>query len=242
MTKTLKIAIYSHSIAPSIDGVCRRFTGLLREMVALGHEVLVFTLEDHPEDLPPNVTTITLDHMCVPSYPEKKVARPTIRSFNRMLYALKKHRPDVIHVTADGFSHMFALLGLVLNIPILGSFHTDLMDLLQTHNAHPFQSMVVALKERIDSRVFDASATTSTSFAAKLKTLGVHCDFIIQTAVDTTTFNSDKKCSALRKEMMFGDESGFLCVYVGRISKEKRIDIMWEALQGEHNYMHLPVR
>lgn len=37
---------------------------------------------------------------------------------------------QVLHVTADGFSHMFALVGLMLGIPVLGSFHTDLMDLL----------------------------------------------------------------------------------------------------------------
>lgn len=31
--------------------------------------------------------------------------------------------------------------------------------------------------------------------------------------------------------MMFGDEDGFLCLYVGRISNEKRLDIMVEAVQ-----------
>lgn len=30
---------------------------------------------------------------------------------------------------------------------------------------------------------------------------------------------------------MFGDPDGFLCVYVGRISKEKRLDIIIEALK-----------
>ena len=48
----MRLAVYSHSIAPSIDGVCRRFTALLRELVRQGHQVLLFTLEDRPEDLP----------------------------------------------------------------------------------------------------------------------------------------------------------------------------------------------
>jgi glycosyltransferase involved in cell wall biosynthesis len=32
--------------------------------------------------------------------------------------------------------------------------------------------------------------------------------------------------------MMFGDREGFLCVYVGRISNEKRIDLIFAAIQA----------
>jgi glycosyltransferase involved in cell wall biosynthesis len=31
--------------------------------------------------------------------------------------------------------------------------------------------------------------------------------------------------------MLFGDTSGFLCVYVGRLSKEKQIDVLISAIQ-----------
>lgn len=71
----------------------------------------------------------------------------------------------MVHVTADGFSHMFALVCLLQGIPIVGSFHTDLMDLLATHNANAFQSFIVGLKERTDSYVLNSCATTSISFA-----------------------------------------------------------------------------
>ena len=88
---------------------------------------------------------------------------------------------------------MFALVCLLQNIPVVGSFHTDLMDLLATHNAMGFQSMVVSLKERLDSVVLNSCATTSVSFAAKLKKQGITCDHVIITAVDTNTFSSKKK-------------------------------------------------
>lgn len=32
--------------------------------------------------------------------------------------------------------------------------------------------------------------------------------------------------------MTFEDDSGFLCVYVGRISNEKRLDVIIEAVKG----------
>jgi hypothetical protein len=96
----MKIAIYCHSIAPSIDGVCRRFTGLLKEISEQGHELILFTLEEFPEDLPPKLSEcVTLDHMCVPSYPDKKIARPTLSSMFKMYKTLQKHKPDVSNIT-----------------------------------------------------------------------------------------------------------------------------------------------
>lgn len=82
----------------------------------------------------------------------------------RLLTSLSYDK-QVVHVTADGFSHMFALVCLLLGIPVVGSFHTDLQDLLATHNAMGFQSFIVGLKERLDSIVLNSCATTSLSFA-----------------------------------------------------------------------------
>lgn len=91
----MKIAIYSHSIAPSIDGVCRRFTAIFNELVRLGHELLIFTLEDSPQDLPSSAVVVTLDHMFMPTYPGKKVAQPNFESFYRMCLAINKFKPEV---------------------------------------------------------------------------------------------------------------------------------------------------
>eukprot|EP01041_Mallomonas_annulata_P015595 gene15595-32940_t len=161
----MKIAIYCHSIAPSIDGVCRRFTALIWELYRQGHELILFTLEEHPQDLPKDITIITLDHMFFPSYPNKKVAKPNLRSVIRIWDALIKYRPDVVHITADGLSQFFVFPGLILGIPVVGSFHTDIIDLLTTHNATLFQKLCIIFKEMVDSVVLDSCATTSVSFA-----------------------------------------------------------------------------
>jgi len=47
----MKILLYSHSIAPSIDGVCRRMTGMMNELRRQGHEVILVTLEDEPQNI-----------------------------------------------------------------------------------------------------------------------------------------------------------------------------------------------
>lgn len=97
----MRIAIYSHSFAPSIDGVCRRFTAILHELDRLGHELLVFSIEQHPEDLPASAKVVTLDHLLVPAYPGKKVARPNFSSLSRLWTALRDFKPDVSAYFAD---------------------------------------------------------------------------------------------------------------------------------------------
>ncbi len=91
----MKIAIYSHSIAPSIDGVCRRSTAILHELSKNKHETMLFTMEEEPQDLPSDTLTIFLDYMIFPSYPNKKVSRLTIRSLFSIIFNLKKFNPDV---------------------------------------------------------------------------------------------------------------------------------------------------
>lgn len=97
----MRIAIYSHSIAPSIDGVCRRFTAILWELHRQNHELILFTLEDTPLDLPPLMKCVTIDHMIIPSYPNKKVARPNAATFFRIYSTIQKYRPQVHPPVSD---------------------------------------------------------------------------------------------------------------------------------------------
>lgn len=94
----MRIAIYSHSIAPSIDGVCRRFTAILHELVKQGHETLLFTIESDPQDLPAATQYVTIDYQTFPTYPSKKIANLTLRSQILIFYHLAKFKPDVSFV------------------------------------------------------------------------------------------------------------------------------------------------
>ena len=232
----MRVGIYCHSIAPSIDGVCRRFTGILQELIKQGHEVILFTIEETPQDIPSELLdVISLDHVTIAYYPGKKISAPSLFSWLRIFRGMRKWRPDIVHVTADGLSQFFALAGCILSIPVVGSFHTDLIDLLTVLKAPAFQKWCVKTKESVDSNVLDGCATTSKSFSAKLLNQGVKCDHIINTAVDTEVFNPSMNSTKLRKEMTFGSKNAQLLVYAGRISKEKRIDIIIEAIKDLDN-------
>lgn len=231
----MRISIYCHSIAPSIDGVCRRFTGILEELCRQGHEIQLFTLEERPEELPAAIrkeNIVTLPYFFMPAYPDKKVAKPTFAAMHDIYRNLKSFRPEVIHVTADGIAQMFALAGLLVQVPVVGSFHTDILDLVKSRNANWFQKAVILFKEFVDTSVMNSCATTSKSFSRKLAVQGAKIDHIIQTAVNSAVFHPSKFSKSLRSELTFGNPDAFLCVYVGRISKEKKLDVIVEALSG----------
>ena len=70
-----------------------------------------------------------------------------------------------MHVVADGLTQMFAFCALLAGVSIVGSFHTDLVDLFHTNNGYYFQKVLVMMKESVDSYVLDSCATTSVSFS-----------------------------------------------------------------------------
>jgi glycosyltransferase involved in cell wall biosynthesis len=75
----------------------------------------------------------------------------------------------------------------------------------------------------------------------KLASQGTKCDHIIHTAVNSDVFNPNKKSASKRSELTFGDtrKGVFLCVYVGRISKEKKIGVIVDAVKslGDKAYL-----
>ena len=66
----------------------------------------------------------------------------------------------------------------------------------------------------------------------KLANKSIVCEHIIITAVDATIFNPEKRKMSIREELTFGNPSALLCVYVGRISREKRLDVIVKAARN----------
>ena len=78
--------------------------------------MLLFTVESEPEDLPEKLPFVTLDSMTHISYPGKKVAYPSFHNLWLIFQGLREHNVDFVHMSNDGFSHMFAMAGLLLGV------------------------------------------------------------------------------------------------------------------------------
>ncbi|CAN0157214.1 unnamed protein product, partial [Ectocarpus sp. 12 AP-2014] len=223
----MKIALYSHSIPPAVDGVSRRMASLLQQLVKQGHEMLVFTLEKHPQLEPAAdpgskpIRFVTLDSSFLAVYPTKRLAMPTLTNMNMICNTIRLERPDVLHCTLDCISAFFILAAKFYHVPVVGSVHTDVQELLAELNVAPIAGSLITFKEGVESRLLDSCATTSPSFKSKLAGRGVVCDHIIKTGVKVGQFRPGVSNAEVRNRLTFGNPEGLLVVYVGRFGPEK---------------------
>eukprot|EP00903_Cladosiphon_okamuranus_P016331 g15061.t1 len=236
----MKIALYSHSIPPAVDGVARRMASLVQELTKQGHEILLFTLEKHPHleaaGPPPaaapargstpctSVRYVALESKFTKVYPSKRLAMPTFGNLVLIADTLRREKPDVLHATVDCISAFFILAAKLFKVPVVGSVHTDVQELLAEMRVVPLMGALVSFKERVESRLLDMCATTSPSFKEKLARRGVLCDHILKTGVEVAQFRPTARNAELRNRLTFGNPAGLLVVYVGRFGPEKRLD------------------
>jgi len=220
----MKVAVYTHSLPPEIDGVSRRFTGILNELHRQGHETMAFTLEKEVEEVR-GCKFVHLDHCFVAIYPEKRLGAPSWRNFLSIYTALREERPDVVHCVSDATTVLFALAGKLLSIPVVVSIHTDVFTLLQKIGFSKIAGLT-SCKDRFECALVDGVATTSSSFLSNLHKRGINATHVIKTAVDMTVFHPSCRDADLREKLTFGNPNGLLCVFVGRLSPEKNIDAL----------------
>eukprot|EP00667_Euglena_gracilis_P006467 EG_transcript_6523 len=235
----MRIAIYSHSFPPSIDGVCRRISSLVYELLQAGHQLLIFTLEKdlrlldlHGLPTPPHVT---IQSFFPATYPLKRVALPTFLSMWNICRALQAFRPDVLHITVDAMTMPFTLCAHLLRIPVAGSIHTDVDKILRSLNKPEWVVRTGWLLESQDSFFMDSCATTSESYREELQRRWCWVDHVLLTSVNTEVFHPNcitaKERQAIRSRLTFSHPEGLLLLYVGRMSLEKSIDVLVTALQ-----------
>ncbi|CAM9584100.1 unnamed protein product [Pylaiella littoralis] len=230
----MKIALYSHSIPPAVDGVSRRMASLLQQLTKNGHEIILFTLEKHPqlEGAAASIESVasapiryvTLDSSFLAVYPTKRLAMPTLSNMMLICDTIRRERPDVLHCTLDCISAFFILTAKFFGVPVVGSVHTDVQELLAELNVAPIAGALISFKEGVESRLLDSCATTSPSFKTKLAGRGVVCDHVLKTGVKVAQFRPETSDAEVRRRLTFGNPDGLLVVYVGRFGPEKRLD------------------
>ena len=120
----MRIAIATEVHAPKIDGISNRLTHTIRELTALGHEVLTIA----PAPAEPVCSGERL--LCVPGarfplYPEVVLGTPD----PRIVAELARFRPHVLHAVGPVAVGVYALLAArALAVPSVASYHTSLAE------------------------------------------------------------------------------------------------------------------
>ncbi|MBS3986414.1 MAG: RecX family transcriptional regulator [Erysipelothrix sp.] len=233
----MRIGLFTDTYSPDINGVVSSIVTLQEGLQELGHEVFVITthaklittkFEDNVLRLP----GIEIKRMYgyVLTTPAHFLAYNHVKSMNL----------DVIHVhTEFGVGIFGHIMGSMLKLPIVSTYHTTYED--YTHYVNIFNSKTV---ERLAkktvmklSRLYGSHCMAIVSPSDKTKEMLQRYQIETPIHVIPTGLNLDrfKKTYNKAEKEAFREKIGassddYIITYVGRIAKEKSIDVVIDGM------------
>jgi glycosyltransferase involved in cell wall biosynthesis len=216
----LKIALFTETFLPKVDGIVTRLTKTVQHLVEAGDEVLIVCPEGAP-DTYMGAQVLGVPAMPLPLYPELKLAlpRPMVSD------ALEAFNPDLVHVVNP------AVLGLggiwiakTKGYPLVASYHTHLPKYLEHYGLGMLEPVLWELLKAAHNQA-QLNLCTSTAMVAELSEKGIQHTALWQRGVDTELFRPELRSTAMRQRLLGGrSDSGQLLLYIGRLSAEKQIE------------------
>lgn len=214
----MRIALFTETFLPKIDGVVTRVVRTLEAFNELGHEALVLT-GGHPPAVVAGVRCLGTHSVAFPVYPEARMALPT----RGLTAELDRFAPDVIHGVNPVWIGAWGLrYAHKRNLPTLASFHTDLPKYAREMGFGAFEPIVQRVIRSTHGRA-DVNLATSMQMVHRGQELGMPNVHLWPKAVDTVAFRPEAFSPEVRAELTEGRD-GALLLYVGRLSKEKNLE------------------
>ncbi len=261
--EALKIAFYTDTYLPAVDGVVTSIINTKRELEKRGHKVYIFTsgasMSKPVVELEKNVYAV--HGVKFRKYPQYRLALFPFLSAAK----LNQIKPDIVHVHTPfmmGFSGL--AMAKINRIPLVGTFHTFF--------THKNVMAEYGGSSKTTQKVMEKTAWPYAKFfynkcniviapsdvATKvLKRHGIPNAVTVPNGVNTEKFNPRVSGAKIRKAIVTGKRDKIV-LYVGRISREKRIDVILKAaaiLQRKdikfvfvgtgpyiHYYQHMAIR
>jgi glycosyltransferase involved in cell wall biosynthesis/predicted metal-dependent phosphoesterase TrpH len=158
----------------------------------------------------------------IPFYPGLSVGVPSLPA---IVDALSEGRYDLVHLTSPGPCGIGAwLVARVLELPLLGSYHTELAAYAGMRSGRPELEALARMALATFYGSCDVVLSPSAASDARLAELGVPAESVGRwdRGVDLARFDP-----ALRTPGLFGD--GVTVMYAGRLTTEKGVDLLADA-------------
>jgi glycosyltransferase involved in cell wall biosynthesis len=224
----MRIAYFTETFLPKIDGIVTRLTRTLEQLRDLGHEALIFAPHNPPASYVGyrvvNVPSVSFR----PWYPELMLGMPRPR-LGRELDAFK---PDVVHVVNPIILGMWGTaIAKQRNLPLLASFHTDIPQYV-VHLKLGFLQPLSHTWIRDVHNQAHINLCTSQPMVEGAQRLGIKRVRLWPKAVDTERYHPRYASTNMRQRLTDGQVDAPLMVYIGRLSHEKRLEWLLPAIQN----------
>lgn len=231
----MRVGIFTDTYPPYINGVSTSIKMLEKALRKKGHQVFIVTV--NPEDMKykyeENGRIIRIPGIPIGIYDYRLTGIYPIRVLNK----IKKWNLDVIHShTEFGVGTFARLIAKQYNIPLVHTYHTMYEDYVYYITHGYFDKSSKKLTEYFTKFYCDKTATelivpskkTYDLFKDKYKVdRNVH---IVPTGIDVGRFYKQKlnkeKIKKLKEKL--GLKNEIVINYVGRIAKEKSVDVLIE--------------
>ncbi len=214
----VKIAYFTETFLPKVDGVVNTLCNLLEYLPERGHESLLFAPAGGPQRFA-ETPVVQMPGAPFPLYPEIKLVSP----FTDVTAELYRYRPDVVHLlhpVALGFAGLRAARA--LGIPVVMSYHTDLVAYARYFGFGALSNLVVRIERWIHNQA-DLNLCPSGPTLRELDGYGFERLKVWTRGVDTQRFSPARRDAAMRERLSGGESEKPLLLFVGRVSHEKRV-------------------
>jgi glycosyltransferase involved in cell wall biosynthesis len=224
----LKIALFTETFLPKVDGIVTRLTKTVGHLVASGDQVLIFCPEGAP-DAYMGARVVGVPALPLPLYPELKLAlpRPAVAE------ALDQFQPDLVHVVNPAVLGLGGIwLAKTKGYPLVASYHTHLPKYLEHYGMGMLEPLLWELLKAAHNQA-RLNLCTSTAMVQELAEKGILHTALWQRGVDTELFRPELRSQAMRQRLLGGrSDTGKLLLYIGRLSAEKQIERIRPVLEA----------
>jgi phosphatidylinositol alpha 1,6-mannosyltransferase len=222
----LRLAIFTDTFAPQVNGVARTLERLVGAVQARGGAVRVETVGDPAAS--PDSDVHRWPSAPFWAYPQLRMAAPLRGAVTR---ALAQWRPTLIHAaTPFGVGLAGRAAARALGVPLVSSYHTSFAEYLRHYGLRALDAVAwpyLRWFHNSGRRTF----APSKQVADDLRTQGFEGVRVWSRGVDPARFHPRFRSAAMRRAM--GAADGALVVaYVGRLAPEKGVPLALEAMRA----------
>ena len=217
--RPLRIALFTETFLPKIDGVVTRLCQTVRHLQSFGHTVLVVAPDGKIEEYE-GARIHGVPGPPFPLYPDLKMAfpRPSIGK------ALAEFRPDLIHTAQPMLLGSSAFYySSQYRLPLVISYHAQVDRYLHYYGIGMLEPLFWKAHKSAYNGA-DLVLCTSQVMVDLLKRQGIRRVELWQRGVDTETFRPELASLVMRARLTEGHPEERLLLYVGRLSAEKGLE------------------
>ena len=245
----MRIALFTETYLPHINGVVTHVKILRDGLVQLGHEVLVVTadagarhhyVEDGILDCPAHTSRRFYNYSL------------SLPISNSRLRLVREFAPDIIHIHNEfGIGMSGLLCAKILRVPLVYTLHTMYDDYIYYIAPKPFVKAATDVSHhyfKFIAKHSNALTGPSQKCQEYFRLTGLKKDVnVIPNAVEVDQFSPqevpEEKKQELREKCGIREGSMVAC-FVGRLGREKSVDVLleyWKAAVAPEDNIHLVV-